>query len=255
MKIQIKRGVNANISTLSLSEGEPAFVTDTGQFYIGDGSNNVLINPIEKPTGLDTQSSYTKVSVNEFGQVISQETLNSSDIPNLTTDKITNLGSSATLNVGTSAGEIPVLNETGVLTSSILPSPLLRNYIVAYYANTQVSVATNEVIPFDTSSSNGTAITLDANGYLEFNESGTYLIGYHVSSASSEALTSLAFSSGTTLPGTLSRSTAPLPNPYVSTFAITFYSVTATQKIGVLNNGSINLVLPSQSSNLFALKL
>lgn len=43
--IQVKRGLNANLGTLTLQAGEPAFVTDTGKFYVGDGTNKILINP------------------------------------------------------------------------------------------------------------------------------------------------------------------------------------------------------------------
>ena len=43
--IKFKRGLNANLTSLTLQAGEPAFVTDTGKFYIGDGTNKILINP------------------------------------------------------------------------------------------------------------------------------------------------------------------------------------------------------------------
>jgi hypothetical protein len=38
-KIQVKRGVVANLPTLSV--GEPAFTTDTNQFYVGNGTTNI----------------------------------------------------------------------------------------------------------------------------------------------------------------------------------------------------------------------
>jgi hypothetical protein len=38
-KIQVQRGTFANLPTLSV--GEPAFCTDTKQFFIGDGTNNI----------------------------------------------------------------------------------------------------------------------------------------------------------------------------------------------------------------------
>lgn len=41
-KIQFNRGLKANIPILSL--GEPAFATDTNEFYIGGNSSNILIN-------------------------------------------------------------------------------------------------------------------------------------------------------------------------------------------------------------------
>lgn len=38
-KIQLRRGVKANLPTLSV--GEPAFTTDTKQLFIGDGNSNI----------------------------------------------------------------------------------------------------------------------------------------------------------------------------------------------------------------------
>jgi len=40
-KIQFRRGLKANLPTLSV--GEPAFTTDTKEFFIGDGTTNVAL--------------------------------------------------------------------------------------------------------------------------------------------------------------------------------------------------------------------
>lgn len=45
MKIKLKRGLSSNITAVNLDQGEPAFCTDTGKLYIGDGASNVLVNP------------------------------------------------------------------------------------------------------------------------------------------------------------------------------------------------------------------
>lgn len=45
MKIKLKRGLSSNITSVNLDSGEPAFCTDTGKLYIGDGTSNVLVNP------------------------------------------------------------------------------------------------------------------------------------------------------------------------------------------------------------------
>lgn len=58
MKIKLKRGLSSNITSVNLDVGEPAFCTDTGAFYIGDGTSNVLVNP----TG-DTASTADKLTV------------------------------------------------------------------------------------------------------------------------------------------------------------------------------------------------
>lgn len=38
-KIQVKRGLSANLPILGI--GEPGFTTDTKRFYIGDGTRNI----------------------------------------------------------------------------------------------------------------------------------------------------------------------------------------------------------------------
>jgi hypothetical protein len=43
--IQLKRGLSTDVSDVTLVAGEPAFTTDTGKLYIGDGTTKVLINP------------------------------------------------------------------------------------------------------------------------------------------------------------------------------------------------------------------
>jgi len=45
MKIRLKRGLSSNITAVNLDAGEPAFCTDTGKLYIGDGTSNILVNP------------------------------------------------------------------------------------------------------------------------------------------------------------------------------------------------------------------
>lgn len=45
MKIKLKRGLSSNITAVNLEQGEPAWCTDTGKLYIGDGTSNILVNP------------------------------------------------------------------------------------------------------------------------------------------------------------------------------------------------------------------
>ncbi|WP_297429062.1 hypothetical protein [Clostridium sp.] len=47
--LQLKRGNNSNLASLTLNAGEPAFVLDTGKLYIGNGTDKVLINPDQGP--------------------------------------------------------------------------------------------------------------------------------------------------------------------------------------------------------------
>ena len=45
MKIKLKRGLSSNITAVNLDQGEPAWCTDTGKLYVGDGTSNILVNP------------------------------------------------------------------------------------------------------------------------------------------------------------------------------------------------------------------
>ena len=58
MDIQLKRGNQTDFGTVTLIAGEPAFILDTGEVYIGDGTSNVLINP---PAPVDSVSGKTGV--------------------------------------------------------------------------------------------------------------------------------------------------------------------------------------------------
>lgn len=120
-KIQLKRGLNANFGAVALAAGEPAFVVDTGKLYVGNGTEKININPIDKPDGLNTTNSYTKIKVNEYGQVVSLESLSPSDIPNIDSSQVTGLGTAALLDAGEQAGQIPVLDASGKLSSVVLP--------------------------------------------------------------------------------------------------------------------------------------
>ncbi|MEG0873192.1 MAG: hypothetical protein RSE00_04440 [Clostridia bacterium] len=129
-QIKLKRGLDANVAALTLQAGEPAFVTDTGKLYVGNGTNKVLINPLNKPAGIDTTTSYTKVKVNEYGQVIALEKIAASDIPPIPVSGITGLGSAATANIGSANGNVPVLDATGKLNTSVLPSIAITDTFV-----------------------------------------------------------------------------------------------------------------------------
>lgn len=49
--IKLKRGNKANFGTVTLQAGEPVFVLDEKEFYIGDGTDKILINPIKSVAG------------------------------------------------------------------------------------------------------------------------------------------------------------------------------------------------------------
>lgn len=167
--LKIKRGNNANLVGLTLAAGEPAFVLDTGKFYIGNGDDKVLINP-EIPTNSETTDklntartislsgdvtgsvsfdgssdvtiiatekvsgvvagTYSKVTVDEKGNVITGESLIATDIPILTLSKISDAGTVASKNVGIDSGNVPILDTNGKLNTNILPAIAITDTFV-----------------------------------------------------------------------------------------------------------------------------
>lgn len=160
--IQIKRGLQSAVERLSLAQGELAVALDTGNVYVGTTSGNVHVNPtggtadtaakLSTPRAFSitgdgsaeavnfdgtqnvqlqlvlaniaslTAGTYTKVTVNEKGQVTAGATLEISDLPdNIPTSKITGLGTAATANTGTAQGNVPVVQADGKLLATLLP--------------------------------------------------------------------------------------------------------------------------------------
>lgn len=79
------------------------------------------INEVNANTGISA-GSYARVYVNEKGKVTSGGTLVESDIPNLPFSKITGMGTCATKNVGMGIGEVPVINNDGLIDATIIPT-------------------------------------------------------------------------------------------------------------------------------------
>lgn len=167
--IKIKRGQSTNFGSINLEAGEPAFTLDTGKLYIGDGTNKILINPdlaenaetasrlnIPRKIGISgdvngegvdfdgskditinaelpnkgTAGTYTKVTTDSKGRVTSGSSLSATDIPTLTLSKISDAGTSASKNVGTSAGQIPILGTGGKLDTSVIPAVAITDTFV-----------------------------------------------------------------------------------------------------------------------------
>lgn len=168
--IKIKRGLAANVPALTLEAGELALATDTGKLYVGNGTDEVLINPDNVPTAAKLQTArtitlggdatgsasfdgsanqtitvvlpnvatagtYTKLTINAKGQVTSATQITAADIPNLTLSKITDAGTAASKNTGTAAGNIPVLDSNGKLDTNVLPALSISDtFVVATQA-------------------------------------------------------------------------------------------------------------------------
>lgn len=85
-----------------------------------NGSANAPITATLANSGV-TAGTYTKVTVDTKGRVTKGTTLTSADIPTLTLAKISDAGTVASKNVGSSAGQVPILGSDGKLDTSILP--------------------------------------------------------------------------------------------------------------------------------------
>lgn len=166
MKIKLKRGLSSNITAVNLDNGEPAFCTDTGKLYIGDGTSNVLVNPDGGTADAATRLSDARAialggavtgTVNFDGSAnVTMTTTIGDDITNAlglkvakvdgkglstndytTTDKnkLAGLGTASTKDTGTSSGNIPILDSNGKLASSTIPSVAITDtFIVASQA-------------------------------------------------------------------------------------------------------------------------
>lgn len=161
-KIQIKRGQQAAVDNLVLSPGEMAVALDTGNVYIGITSGKLWVNPpasaaetaktLETARELSltgdvtsdavsfdgsqnrsfttvlatiaglTAGDYAKVTVDKKGRVIAGKTLDASDIPTISKDKVSGLGTAAALNTGTSAGNVVAVGSDGKISSDLLPA-------------------------------------------------------------------------------------------------------------------------------------
>lgn len=133
MNIQIKRGLQENVNTLTLKEGEFAFAKDTGNLYLGNGTDKILINSkitvaqsadklttarnisatgdvTATPVSFDgsedirlnvvlnnistlTPGTYTKMTVDSKGRITAGSDITISDLPSIPTSKITGLPS------------------------------------------------------------------------------------------------------------------------------------------------------------------
>ncbi|AZV58823.1 hypothetical protein [Clostridium sp. AWRP] len=123
--IRLKRGKNANVNSLTLAAGEPAFVLDTGKLIVGNGTDKVFINP-----DIGTPGTYTKVTIDAQGRVTVGTSLSASDIPNLTLSQITDVGTAASKNIGAGSGNVPVIGSDGKLSANIMPAIAISDTFV-----------------------------------------------------------------------------------------------------------------------------
>lgn len=169
-KVQIKRGLQSAVENLVLSPGEMAVALDTGNVYIGitsgkywinppasaadtarkletarefklsgdvtsdavsfDGSQNATLSAVLATISGLTAGDYTKVTVDKKGRVIAGKSLEASDIPTISKDKVSGLGTAATKDVGTSSGQLVAVGSDGKINSSLLPDLAITDTFV-----------------------------------------------------------------------------------------------------------------------------
>lgn len=94
-----------------------AVVSNTQTF---DGSGDVTFTLVLANSGV-AAGTYTKLTVNAQGIVTGASTLTAADIPSLTLSKITDAGTAASKNVGTAAGNVPVLDSGAKIAVALIP--------------------------------------------------------------------------------------------------------------------------------------
>jgi len=93
-------------------------VSATGVAF--DGTSNISLSTVL--ANVVTAGTGCKLTVNSKGLVTGIAPLSANDIPVITADKISNLGTAATKNVGTSSGNIVMVNASGKIDDSLLSS-------------------------------------------------------------------------------------------------------------------------------------
>jgi hypothetical protein len=106
--IKVKRGVSANFGGVSLQAGEPAFLTDTKKFYIGDGTTNVLINPDSSSvTSVNGRTGAVALTSSDVGLA---NVTNESKATMFTNSALTGVPTCPTASIGTSTTQIATTN-------------------------------------------------------------------------------------------------------------------------------------------------
>ena len=124
-------GINANaVSASKLAEAKNISVSGdaTGSASF-DGSADTTIAVTLANSGV-TAGAYTKVTVDAKGRVTAGAALEAADIPTLTLAKISDAGTAADKNVGTDAGNVPVLDASGKLDTAVLPAIAITDTFV-----------------------------------------------------------------------------------------------------------------------------
>lgn len=86
-----------------------------------DGSKDTSINLVLANSGA-TAGTYSFITVNAKGLITSIRAITASDIPTLTLSKISDVGTAASKNVGTSSGNVVAVGSDGKIPTSVIPA-------------------------------------------------------------------------------------------------------------------------------------
>ncbi len=206
-QILFKRGNAANMPTLA--PGEPAIALDTGKLYFGANSGNVLANPdtLDKAATADklttartislsgdatgntsfdgsvnktiavtlsnsgvTAGTYPKVTVDAKGRVTNGTALTAADIPTLSLSKISDAGTAAKANIGTTSGNVPALDSNGKLNVAVIPDAVLGQMVHAGELDASTGIATL--------TTNGKTMLGTTNNTVTLTNNTTAITGY-----------------------------------------------------------------------------
>lgn len=92
-----------------------------------------------------TAGTYTKVTVNNKGVVTSGANLAASDIPDITLSKVTDAGTAASKDTGTSSGNVPVLDSNGKLDTAVIPALAIGDTVTVANDTARFALTTSDV--------------------------------------------------------------------------------------------------------------
>lgn len=108
-----------------------------------DGSTGASITATLANSGV-TAGTYPKVTVDAKGRVTKGASLAAGDIPNLTLSKITDAGTAASKDIGSAAGNVPVLDPNGKLDVSVLPAIAIKETFVVSSESAMLALTAQE---------------------------------------------------------------------------------------------------------------
>jgi len=98
-----------------------------------------------------TAGTYTKVTVGASGVITAGTDITAADLPSITLSKVSDAGTAASKNTGTSSGNVPVLDSNGKLDTAVLPPLAVGTAVTvaddtARFALTTASVQNGDVV-------------------------------------------------------------------------------------------------------------